>query len=234
MDRPPLPDSLSLESFLLSTSLFQGLPEEVFKRAIARLLIRQHRPDELLLIERDWGNSVYLIVQGWVKIRFYNYEGKQVTLNILGPGDIFGEMALLLSSPRSSDVLSLTHMVIGCLPATDFMALIRSEPLLGLRLAQVMAKRLQQLNRRLRMRESDSVARVVDVLLFLAEGQGQTSAAGIEIPKLPHQELASLAGLTRETVSRVLAKLERKGVIERSSRDVICLPNLQVLEKHLG
>lgn len=177
---------------------------------MSRILVRQHRPDELLLIEEDWGNSVYLIVQGWVKSRSYNHEGKEVTLNILGPGDIFGEMALLLSSPRSSDVLSLTDVVVSCFPATDFMTLVQNEPLIGMRLAQMMAKRLQQLNRQLRMRESDIVARVADVLLFLAEGRGQSVAKGVEIPWLPHQELASLSGLTRETVSRVLTKLEKK------------------------
>lgn len=234
MNRPSLPDSLALESFLRSTSLFQGLPEDVFKRATNRLLVRQHRPDELILIEEDWGDSVYLIVQGWVKIRSYNLEGKEVTLNILGSGDTFGEMALLLSIPRSSDVISLTPVVVCCFPARDFMALIQTEPLVGLRLAQLMAKRLQQLNRRLRMRESDSVARVVDVLLFLAEGRGQSSGKGVEIPKLPHQELASLSGLTRETVSRVLSKLEKKGTVERSNRDTIRVPNLQVLERLMG
>lgn len=233
MNRPSLPDSLALESFLRSAPLFQGLPEEDFKKATNRLLVRQHRPEELILIEEDWGDSVYLIVQGWVKIRSYNLEGKEVTLNILGPGDTFGEMALLLSSPRSSDVLSLTNVVVGCFPANDFMALIESKPLAGLRLAQLMAKRPQQLNRRLRMRESDSTARVADVLLFLAEGRGQTSATGVEIPKLPHQELASLSGLTRETVSRVMSKLEKKGTIQRSDSQAIRVPNLQTLEKLL-
>jgi CRP-like cAMP-binding protein len=227
-------DNRTLESFLCSAALFKDLPEEVLKEAMNRLTVRQHPPDKLLLIEEDWGNSIYLIVQGWVKVRTYNHEGKEVTLNILGPGDIFGEMALLLSSPRSTDVLSLTDVVIGSLPAADFMSLVQSEHLVGLGLAKMMAKRLQQLNRRLRMRESDSVARVVDVLLFLAEGQGQSSATGIEIPKLTHQELASLSGLSRETVSRAMSKLEKKGVIERSSQNLICLPNLQTLEKLLS
>jgi CRP-like cAMP-binding protein len=118
---------------------------------------------------------------------------------------------------------------------------------MGLRLSQLMARRLRQLNRRLRVRESDSVARVVDVLLFLAEGQGRTSAQGIEIPNLPHRELGSLSGLTRETVTRVLRKLEQEGVIERLTgktarrdeegghhRGLIRVPNLAQLESLLG
>jgi CRP-like cAMP-binding protein len=224
-------DNKDLESFLSSVPLFESLPQEVLKEATNRLKLRQHHPDKLLLIEEDWGNSVYLIVQGWVKVRTYNYDGKEVTLNILGPRDIFGEMALLLSSPRSTDVLSLTAVVIGSLPAEDFISLVQSEHSVGLGLAKMMAKRLQQLNRRLRMRESDSVARVVDILLFLAEGQGRSSATGVEIPMLTHQEIASLSGLSRETVTRAVSKLEKKGVIERSNRELIYVPNLQALEK---
>lgn len=214
--------------------MFQGLPTATFKKFIERLLVRQHAPDELLLIAEDWSNSVYFILQGWVKVRSYNWEGKEVTLNILGPGDIFGEMSLLLSAPRSSDILSLTTVVLGCFPATDFISLVQDEALVGLRLAQLMARRLQQLNRRLQMRQSDSTARVADILLFLAEGQGKSGAAGVEIPRLSHQELASLSGLTRETVSRVLSKLDKKGLVERSSQAIFCLPDLAGLEAHLS
>ena len=227
-------DNQDLESFLCSLPLFQDLPQQVIKEATNRLKLRQHLPNKLLLIEEDWGNSVYLVVQGWVKVRTYNYDGKEVTLNILGPGDIFGEMALLLSSPRSTDVLSLTAVLIGSLPANDFMNLAQSGHTVGLNLARMMAKRLQQLNRRLRMREADSVARVVDVLLFLAESQGKASAERVEIPMLTHQEIASLSGLSRETVTRSMSKLEKKGVIERSSRDSIYVPNLPSLEKLLS
>ncbi len=227
-------DNQDLESFLGSVPLFQDLPPEAIEEATNRLNLRQHPPDKLLLIEEDWGNSVYLVVQGWVKIRTYNYDGKEITLNILGAGDIFGEMALLLSSPRSTDVLSLTAVVIGSLPADDFMALVKSSYLVGLNLAKMMAKRLQQVNRRLRMRQADSVARLVDVLLFLAEGRGKSSAVGVAIPMLTHQELGSLCGLSRETVTRSMSKLEKKGIIERPDRDSIYVPNLLALEKLLS
>ncbi|HCF26344.1 MAG TPA: hypothetical protein DEV81_03840 [Cyanobacteria bacterium UBA11049] len=227
-------DDRDLESFLGSVPLFQDLPPEAIAEATNRLKLRQHPPDKLLLIEEDWGNSVYLVVQGWVKIRTYNYDGKEITLNILGPGDIFGEMALLLSSPRSTDVLSLTAVVIGSLPADDFMTLVKSSHVVGLNLAKMMAKRLQQVNRRLRMRQADSVARLADVLLFLAEGRGKSSAVGVAIPILTHQELAGLCGLSRETVTRSMSKLEKKGIIERSDRDSIYVPNLLALEKLLS
>jgi CRP/FNR family transcriptional regulator, cyclic AMP receptor protein len=93
-----------------------------------------------------------------------------------------------------------------------------------------MATRLRQVNRRLRLREADSVSRVADTILFLAEGQGKEVREGTEIPNLPHRELSSLSGLARETVTRVLTKLEKKGLILRE-QDVLRIPDISALER---
>jgi CRP-like cAMP-binding protein len=69
----------------------------------------------------------------------------------------------------------------------------------------------------------------------LAESRGWVSRSGVEIPNLPHRELSSLSGLARETVTRVLSKLERKELIRRDrSRNILCIPQLEALEKLLG
>jgi CRP-like cAMP-binding protein len=218
-----------LNSLIYSARFFQGLPKTAVEKAIAHLVTRTHPPNHVILLENDWGTSVYFILEGWVKIRTYNLDGKEVTLNILGKGELFGEMAALDEAPRSTDVITLTHTVIGNMPAQDFVQLIQTEPLAGVRLSQLMARRLRQVNRRLRLRESDSMLRVADTLLFLAEGQGIQSQTGMQIPKLPHRELSSFSGLTRETVTRVLTKLEKKGLILRSQQ-LLCIPDLQALE----
>jgi CRP/FNR family transcriptional regulator, cyclic AMP receptor protein len=218
-------------SALISTApLFVGLPEPAVAQATAHVVTRSHPANQVILLENDWGGSVYFILNGWVKIRTYNLDGKEVTLNILGQGELFGEMAALDEVPRSTDVITLTPTSIGSMPAQDFVHLIHSEPVAGVRLAQLMAKRLRQVNRRLRLRESDSMSRVADTLLFLAEGQGKSRLQGTEIPNLPHRELSSLSGLARETVTRVLTRLERRGLIKREN-DILCIPDPQALEK---
>lgn len=219
-------------SLIRSNSFFTGLPEASVEQALAHVVVRNHPPNQVLLLENDWGTSVYFILDGWVKIRTYNLDGKEVTLNILGKGELFGEMAALDEVPRSTDVITLVPTVIGNMPAQDFVQLLNSEPKAGIRLAQLMARRLRQVNRRLRLRESDSVSRVADILLFLADGQGRAGTQGIEIPNLPHRELSSLSGLARETVTRVLSKLEKKGLIQRD-RDVLCIPDVVALERTL-
>ncbi|AFY73801.1 cAMP-binding protein [Synechococcus sp. PCC 7502] len=216
---------------ILSMPFFLGLPEEASLRATTQIVTRTHPPEQVILLENDWGNSVYFILSGWVKIRTYNLDGKEVTLNILGTGEMFGEMASLDQIPRSTDVITLAPTTIASLPATNFIHLVETEPIAGIHLARLLAKRLRQVNRRLRLRESDSTSRVVDVLLFLAEGQGTMGSMGVEIPNLPHRELSSLSGLARETVTRVLGKLERKNLIQRDTeRDVLCITNPTGLE----
>lgn len=221
----------STNPWIISAPFFQGLPEAVVEVALTNLVTRTHPANQVILLENDWGGSVYFIVDGWVKIRTYNLEGKEVTLNIIGRGELFGEMAALDEVPRSTDVITLAPTVIGSMPSQDFVKLLQTEPLAGVRLAQLMARRLRQVNRRLRLRESDSQSRVADTLLFLAEGQGkQGQTGGTEIPNLPHRELSSLSGLARETVTRVLTRLEKKGLIKRD-QDTICIPDLSALER---
>jgi CRP/FNR family cyclic AMP-dependent transcriptional regulator len=211
-------------------SFFTGLPDVSVEQATSHVVTRTHPANRVILLENDWGGSVYFIIEGWAKIRTYNLDGKEVTLNILGKGELFGEMAALDEVPRSTDVITLTETTIGSIPAQDFVQLIHNEPLAGVRLSQLMAKRLRQVNRRLRLRESDSTSRVADTLLFLAEGQGKLRQQGTEIPNLPHRELSSLSGLARETVTRVLTKLEKKNLIARD-HDIMFIPDVAALER---
>lgn len=213
-----------------SAPFFKGLPEDAIDRAISHVVMRTHPANQVMLLENDWGNSVYFILSGWVKIRTYNLDGKEVTLNIVGKGELFGEMAPLDEVPRSTDVITLTQTLVANMPSQDFVKLLSTEPQAGIRLAKLMARRLRQVNRRLRLRESDSMSRVADVILFLAEGQGVKVEGGIEVPNLPHRELSSLSGLARETVTRVLSKLEKKTLIIRD-RDLLRIPDMQALEK---
>jgi CRP-like cAMP-binding protein len=220
----------NVNELICAAPFFAGLPEATVEQSTAHVVTRSHPANRVILLENDWGGSVYFILEGWAKIRTYNLDGKEVTLNILGKGELFGEMAALDEVPRSTDVITLTPTTIGSIPAQDFVQLVHSEPLAGVRLSQLLAKRLRQVNRRLRLRESDSTSRVADTLLFLAEGQGKLKQQGTEIPNLPHRELSSLSGLARETVTRVLTKLEKKALIKRDN-DIMYIPDVGALEK---
>lgn len=226
---PQVLPQLSIQDAMASVPFLSELPAAAVASAIAHAAIRNHPANQTILLENDWGGSVYFVLSGWLKIRTYNADGREITLNIVGKGEIVGEMAAIEQAPRSTDVLSLTPATIVNIPAEDFVRLLKTEPLAGMRLAQLMARRLRQVNRRLRLRESNSASRVADTLLFLVEGQGKTVSKGIEIPNLPHRELSSLSGLARETVTRVLTKMEAAGLIARSG-DIMLIPDITALE----
>lgn len=224
-----LESNINHDELIQLVPFMTDLPEDSIHKIAAHFVTISHPPNQVLLLENDWGGSVYFILEGWVKIRTYNLDGKEVTLNILGRGEIFGEMAAMDKMPRSTDAISLTKTLIGRIPAEDFVNLINTEPMAGVQLVQLMAKRLRQVNRRLQLREASSISRVADAILFLVEGQGTADDQGTEIPNLPHREISSLSGLARETVTRVLTKLEKKGLIERNA-DSMRIPNLPALE----
>ena len=224
-----LESNIDLEQLAKLVPFMAGLPEESLHKITSHFVTLSHPANQVILLENDWGGSVYFILEGWVKIRTYNLDGKEVTLNIIGKGEIFGEMAAIDKMPRSTDAITLTKTIIGRVPAQDFVELINNEPMAGLRLVQLMAKRLRQVNRRLQLREANSISRVADAILFLVEGQGTEGEQGTEIPNLPHRELSSLSGLARETVTRVLTKLEKKGLIQREA-DSLLIPDLPALE----
>lgn len=228
-----LEQNAEIEQLIESVPFLRDLPPESLKKLTGHFVTLSHPANQIILLENDWGGSVYFIIEGWVKIRTYNFEGKEVTLNIIGQGEIFGEMAALDKMPRSTDAITLTSTVIGRIPSQDFVELITTEPLAGVRLAQLMAKRLRQVNRRLQLREASSTSRVADAILFLVEGQGKKGARGTHIPNLPHREISSLSGLARETVTRVLTKLEKRGLIRRDA-DSLHIPDIPALESMIG
>ncbi|HHP7230315.1 MAG TPA: Crp/Fnr family transcriptional regulator [Xenococcaceae cyanobacterium] len=225
--------NINLDKLRNLIPFFQGLPGESLQKLTNHFVTLAHPASQIILLENDWGGSVYFILDGWVKIRTYNLEGKEVTLNIIGQGEIFGEMAALDKKPRSTDAITLTSTTIGRIPAEDFVNLLNTEPMAGVHLAQLMAKRLRQINRRLQLRDADSMSRVADAILFLVEGQGTEKEGGTEIPNLPHREISGLSGLARETVTRVLTRLEQRGLIERDA-NLLRIPDLMALENAIS
>ena len=224
------PGSEEIQRLIQEIPFFQGFELELLQQNIRHVSTRQHPANQVILLEHDWGGSVYFILDGWVKIRTHNLDGKEITLNIIGKGEIIGEMAAIEEAPRSTDAITLTPAEVCSIPAAEFYSLLQTYPLACIRLAQLIAKRLRQLNRRLRLLEAESLTRVADTLLFLAEGQGHNTDKGVVIPNLPHRELSSISGLARETVTRSLTKLEKRGLIERNL-DILSIPNLEALEE---
>ncbi len=177
-----------------------------------------------VLMEDAWGNAVYFIASGWIKVRRTLGEDS-VALAILGRGDFFGEMAILDESPRSTDVIALSPVKLLSISRENFIQILFKDPQLHHRMLQLMVRRLRQTNLRLQMQTAPPAVKLAYTLVSLGESYAQESDQGKEIFNIPYQDLADVTEISIEDATKIMEKLHEKGWIEinpvRSTIDLI-------------
>ncbi len=216
---------------LQSMTLFEDLTNDQLDQILDRHRETGHHPDQVIVMEQDWGESLFLLRSGLAKVRTYTADGEEIVMSLLGEGDLFGEMAALDGSARSADVVALTSLKLVKLRVAPFAALLNKQAGFALRLARLEAERLRDLNRRFALQSGDATSRLLDALAYLAKkSSGPASDPQALIPSLAQRELALLAGLARETASRTLSKLrQRKVIVEENGG--LRIVDLQPLQK---
>jgi CRP/FNR family transcriptional regulator len=200
--------------------LFSELsPEELDQ--VAQVAIPRSFPRETRVFhEGDPGDACYIVSRGSCRVTRQHSDGRVITLATLGPGAIFGELAMLDGDQRSASAEALTEGELLALPANDVRSLLARHPEISLKLVAGLVRRLRAANVRLSRQSFQTVpSRVAGILAQLSreahDGDGDaTEEVTIEMNQT---DLAQLAGTSRESVSRFLAELERAGVV-RSGR----------------
>ncbi|QLE55753.1 Crp/Fnr family transcriptional regulator [Nostoc sp. TCL26-01] len=169
-----------------------------------------------VLMEDAWGNAVYFVVSGWVKVR-RTCGDDAVALAILGRGDFFGEMAILDESPRSTDVIALSPVKLLSISRERFIQILFKDPQLHHRMLQLMVRRLRQINQRLQIRSAPPAVKLAHTLVSLGESYGLESAQGKEIFNIPFKDLAEVTEIGVEETSKIMEKLHEKGWIKIDS-----------------
>ena len=222
--------SLSVSS-LSEMQLFKSLDEEQLVQLLDRHRESSHQPEQVIVMEQDWGESVFLLRSGLAKVRTYTMDGDEVVMSLLGAGDVFGEMAALDGAARSADVVALTPLCLVKLRAAPFAALLTKQAGFALALARLEAARLRDLNRRFALQSADVTSRLLDALAYLArKNSGSDSDPQSLIPPLAQREIGLLAGLARETASRTLSKLRQRNIVAEEDGG-LRLVDLQPLQK---
>jgi CRP-like cAMP-binding protein len=192
---------------------FNKINEEVLTSLLDRHRVSSLGNGQTLLMEGDWDESLIVILNGLVKVRTFNADGEETVFALLGAGDLLGEMSILDGQSRSADVMTLSPVTLLKLQGKGFRQQLHTETSLALQLARLEAARLRDLNRRFLIQRSDSTTRVLHTLSYLACKSSAKADPLAMIPPLPQGEIAILAGLARETASRVMSKLRAKGVV---------------------
>jgi CRP/FNR family transcriptional regulator len=165
----------------------------------------------------DPARTIYLVKTGTVRIARITPDGKEVTVAVLGKGDIFGEEALFADRPRTTFAVVVDDALLCMARAEDLFALLNREPKMAMNVANLMSDRLIEMSATV---EDLSYSRLSDRLVHLIERlateHGKPCEGGIELTiRLTHADIASLVGSTRETVSLELARLIRAGRLKQ-------------------
>lgn len=180
--------------------------------------------------EGDHSDACYIIRGGSFRVTREHPDGRAITLANLGPGDIFGELAMLDGEVRSASVEALSDGTLLALPAVDVRGLLARHPEITVKLVAALVRRLRQANERISRQSFQTVpSRVAGVLSQLvAEEAPWRGGEGVTI-RMNQSDLAQLAGTSRESVSRFLAELERAGVVQvgRSRVTIVEPPKLR-------
>ncbi len=193
--------------FLRSLPLFAGIsPASLEALACASRLKRASR-GSFLFFQTDPANGVYLVRSGAIAIQLENPDGRQLVINEMGPGDCFGELAILTGQPRSTSAEAIVDSEVVFMPRPAFMEALSREPALSLRLLEIIAQRLQDSSKREEaLAFHDAQQRLASLLLHL-----DAAAREKGYITLSQEELAARAGLTRQTAAAILGGWRRHG-----------------------
>jgi CRP/FNR family transcriptional regulator len=196
--------------------LFSALSSQELDE-VARVAIPRSYPRETRVFhEGDPGDACYVVSKGSCRVTRQHSDGRVITLATLGPGGIFGELAMLDGERRSASVETAEDTELLALPAADLRPLIRSHPGVGEKLIVALTRRLREANERIARQSFQTVpSRVAGVLNQLLAEEAVTPLACDQVTiRLRQSDLAQMAGTSRESVSRFLATLERAGVVQ--------------------
>jgi CRP/FNR family transcriptional regulator len=218
-------------SLLRSVPLFADLEEDELERFSRVAVPRSFPAGTRVFHEGDRSDACYIVREGSFRVTREHSDGRAITLATLGPGEVFGELAMLDGDLRSASAESLTDGELLALPAVDVKALLARHPEISVKLVSALVRRLRAANERISRQSFQTVpSRVAGVLLQLvAEATGESGEVTI---RMNQADLAQLAGTSRESVSRFLADLERSGVV-RSGRGRVTILDPGKLDNYI-
>lgn len=185
---------------------------------ISHFAVKQlYKKDNMVLIEEEVGSTMFVIVSGRVKISRISDEGREVILSILVDGDFFGEMAILDGQTRSANAVTLEDTELLIIRRENFLEMLHKYPQVAINLLKELAHRLRRSDSQIKsLSLQNALGKVASTLLRIADDSGIIKHGQVEISHLPpQQDLANMAGTSRETISRVIKSLNMLGYVKK-------------------
>ncbi len=219
--------------YLEQNRMFRGLPLKEIEKFAHLFHEYDYRPKEIIFAQGDLGDAIYLLKTGHVRIYRVTEDGKEITLAILGPGDVFGELALFEEVQRETFAETLDNAHICTSAVSDFNRIMGHRPQLGMMVAREIARRRHQAETRITGTAYGTIGgRLKFILRHLAQEHGAKQTDGsirIEV-RLSHQDLANMVGTARETCTVEVRKLQLQGLLRLDEEHHFVLPHPERLD----
>jgi CRP/FNR family transcriptional regulator, cyclic AMP receptor protein len=191
--------------------LFRGLAPPALERIVALATQRQFRSGELVFSQGDHGDALYAVVAGRIRISAGTTDGREISFNIMEPGDTFGEIALLDGGPRTATATATEASDLVSIRRDQLFALLEREPKVALELLKLCGTRLRWTSGLVEDAVFlDAPARLAKRLLSLAELHGQRSKTGVTL-RISQEDLATFLSVSRQVVNQHLQGWKAKG-----------------------
>ena len=213
---------MSKTDHLRNVPIFTDLSDSDLTKISTKMVSREYEKGQIILLEESMGETFFIITRGTVKVTRLSDDGREVILAILGESDFFGEMSLLDGEGRSANIVANENAEVMTLSRRDFLECLESYPKIAIALLEELAVRLRKSDQQIEsLSLSDSEQRIGITLIRLAEEQGTIKRGNVIVHNLPfQQDIANMAGTSRETVSRTLKLLEDKKLVKRDGSDI--------------
>lgn len=202
-------------AILGSHDFFRDLPADLLSRIAERSRIVTYGSGAVIFAKDDQGDSLLAVIEGMVKISILSADARQVVLNLIGPGQVFGEIALLDGLPRTAEASASTDCRLLVLGRRDFGALLLQQPVIGVRLLEVVGRRLRRTSQQVEtLSFKTPTARLAETLIKLADMSGApTHGSAIEIT-LTQEHIGQAAGLSRESTNKKMRAWDSDGFVK--------------------
>jgi CRP/FNR family transcriptional regulator, cyclic AMP receptor protein len=199
---------------LQRSPLFRGLSSEGFDRVVALAVQRSFSPREVVFAQGDPGDSLYAVITGKIRISAGLPDGKEIFLNIMEPGDTFGEIALLDGGARTASATATVASELVSIRRESLFALLQREPGLALELLRLCGERLRWTSGLVEDASLlDAPARLAKRLLSLGQLHGRRTPSGIRL-EISQEDLAGFLGVSRQVVNQYLQDWKGRGWVE--------------------
>tara|TARA_B100000900_G_scaffold228915_1_gene194397 strand:+ start:1494 stop:2174 length:681 start_codon:yes stop_codon:yes gene_type:complete len=205
---------------LKNVPIFAELSSSDLEKISNKMISRNYNKGQVIILEESKGETFFVIKTGEVKVTKLSDDGREVILAILGESDFFGEMSLLDGEGRSANIVANEDSTALTLSRNDFLSCLESYPKIAISLLEELAVRLRKSDKHIEsLSLSDSEHRIGITIARLAEEIGTIKKGVVSIKKLPfQQDIANMAGTSRETVSRTIKLFEDKKILTRNGR----------------